>query len=937
MTLFSRVFSPPSAPAKTLAEKIADLQTQSAEFIAGTALSDDEPALRIAAIEKLGVGEALFKLVAADGVKETAVRQAALQRIAQLIDGRALDFSECSRRISHAETALAVAALCSEVTYLRQAIASINDDALLRKLAVDGVSTRMRQAAAEAMSDPAQLKQLLREARGKDKNVYKIAKGKCDQLLAQEKAAADKQANIVALCTALERHRHQPFDALFVPTLEHHEAQWLLVASQAEPDIKVRIEQAIDQCRHVVAKHVQETASQAARESAVANADAQRQSMLGELRALLTAIYASESAVDVERSLADLRARWAVLVEYKKASKADETQFARLTSVIAELVLLIARHGTVLQQAERFDNVLSDADLSAEAQALRKTLAATSLLGDAVPVAASEAAAALQGFEQSRHDKRAAEENAVRQVAGLIRKAQGALNGGKIGPTVGMRRSIEQKLQALPVVPTHVTKQLQQLDEKLNLLQDWRSYAVAPKRIELIEQMEALIGSDEHPQGLADTIKRLQDEWKSISKGAGKGGTDDTDAEWQRFHQASQTAYQPCREYFAAQAKVRDDNLSKRQALLDRLAAFVAAQEWERADWREVARALRESKQQWRTHQPVERAANKPLQERFETLTADLQSRLDAEFAKNVDEKKSLIARAKRLLGSDDSRQAIDEIKRLQLDWKNVGLVARDDDQKLWVEFREHCDAVFAKRQQAHTEYVGALEESKRKAIALCDEAEQLSALTGADLLEGAKKLSALGELFEAVGELPKAQARDLKARFERALDQCERRVAEQRARDKEQAWNHVLEAGGKLREYRFAVSANAPADECEALKQAVQAFIDGVPAWPKGGLQAIKSELAKTAASDVAGNETALRTLCIRAEILTDKPTPPSDQAFRRNYQLQRLMQSMHHSRGSVQDELDAMVLEWIGVGATTTAVYTELLERFKSCRSKR
>jgi len=42
------------------------------------------------------------------------------------------------------------------------------------------------------------------------------------------------------------------------------------------------------------------------------------------------------------------------------------------------------------------------------------------------------------------------------------------------------------------------------------------------------------------------------------------------------------------------------------------------------------------------------------------------------------------------------------------------------------------------------------------------------------------------------------------------------------------------------------------------------------------GGLEAIKHELAREGSSDVAANEAALKMLCIRGEILTDRPTPP-------------------------------------------------------------
>lgn len=929
MSLLSRLFRqvpPPPKAVKKLDERIADLQRQSAEFIVGVALNGDEQALRVAAIEKLGVGETLFNL-ADDAGGHGAMQRAARRRVAQLIDSNALDFAEYCRRTSNASTILAVAAFCSDPARLQQAITSIHDPGLLSTLAVDGPSTKVRQLAAEAITDPAQLKQLLKDTRGKDKNVYRIIKHKCDALHAEEKAAAETQAHITTLCSALERHRRQPYDNLFEPTLEHLSSQWAAVAAQAPPDIRARAEQAIDHCRELVAQHAQAMADQAARARAIAKADGERHEVLDDLRSLLAALYEQRDE-NTDQQLSQYTDRWTAIDSYKSAGRADQTTFIALCKAITELPTLIAQLGSLSLQSGHFRDALPDADLAAHAQALRDTLRATSLLGDAIPAQASEAAAALQAWEQSRHDKQAAEANAVRQLSGLIRKAGGVLSDGKTGQAAGLRRAIEERLQALPAPPPHLSTQLQQLDEKLHLLQDWRSYAVAPKRIELIEQMEALIGSEDDPQVLADNIKRLQDEWKLISK----GNTENTDAEWQRFHLAGQTAYQPCREHFAAQARAREENLEKRKALLSRLSDFVAEQNWEQADWREVARALRESRQQWRIHQPVERAPNKPLQEQFDALTSDLQSRLDTEFAKNAEEKKALIARVQDLLASEDSRQAIDEVKRLQLAWKNVGIVAREDDQKLWKEFRKHCDAVFARRQQQHTEYEAALEENSNKAIALCEEAEQVLALSGPELPEGAKKLSALRETFNTIGELPKASVRDLQNRFDRALERFEGKVAQQRVRDKAQAWDNLLDAGDKVRLYRLAGNA----EQCAELKQAAQVFIDGVQHWPKGGLQAIRSELAKDGTTDIVANEAALRTLCIRAEILTDTPTPPADQQLRRDYQVQRLMQGMGQARGPVRDELDAMVLEWVGIGATSTPVYSELLARFNHCRNQ-
>jgi hypothetical protein len=132
-------------------------------------------------------------------------------------------------------------------------------------------------------------------------------------------------------------------------------------------------------------------------------------------------------------------------------------------------------------------------------------------------------------------------------------------------------------------------------------------------------------------------------------------------------------------------------------------------------------------------------------------------------------------------------------------------------------------------------------------------------------------------------------------------------------------------------------VGQGAEPTERQTLKQAAEAFIGGVQQWPKGGAQALEEAWAgANAASDAEApaHETALRMLCIRSEILANHPTPPEDQALRREYQVQRLVKHMGQGREAVADDLDAMLLEWVRVGPVSTATYESLLARFRRCR---
>jgi hypothetical protein len=242
---------------------------------------------------------------------------------------------------------------------------------------------------------------------------------------------------------------------------------------------------------------------------------------------------------------------------------------------------------------------------------------------------------------------------------------------------------------------------------------------------------------------------------------------------------------------------------------------------------------------------------------------------------------------------------------------------------------------VYKKSQEQYTQFVAELDINKAKALALCAEAEQLATASGAALLEGVPRIKQLREEFGAVGDLPRAEANEIFRKFDRALERFDAAIAQQRVSAESQRWENLLAASSAVRQVQLAmIESGADSDAVTAQRESARAFIDSVPLWPKGGQQAVENKLATAAASDIAANETALRLLCIRAEILTDITTPAVDQALRRNHQLQSLVQGIgRSSSASPREQMEAMLFEWIAVGATPTSLHDELLGRFQQC----
>ena len=602
---------PPAAP-----DPMATLDSAAPQSPVAAALEGGDEALRAAAIGKLMDGESLRTLAGLRGGTASGVsaslERAAQERLAQLIDMGTLEFETLRAAPLNLSALLSVAGYSSDPEKLPRTLAPI-DAAERRALVLGGPSSRIRQLAAQSVSDPVELRQLLKQLQGKDKNVYKIIREKCDTLNAEEQAIEKARSDAVRACESLERHAHRIYEAVYEPTLRHFHSRWQAVETHATPDVRERAARAVERCEEIVAEHHQGIAREAAEAAA------------------------------------------------RAAREADRAE---------------ARRRAELETARMREDTERDA---------------------------AETAARREAEEAARAAAAAKEAATLRELNALIGKAQAALREGATGRASGLRRALEEKLTALPAVPLPVSRQVQKLDMSLGELKAWKEHAAAPKRAELIQEMESLIGAAQEPQALAERIRLLQEDWKTVSKGV----LSDSDADWQRFHQAAERAYQPCREHFEAQAKLRQANAEKRKAILERLRVFEAAQSGDDADWRAFATVLREAPQEWRRYFPVERAAARDLQKEFDAAIGRLKGRLEAWHASNADEKRLLIRSAAGLVDLPDGREATEAVKRLQAQWKGRGAAAPDQDRDLWEEFRGHCDAVFQKRQRAHADYTG--------------------------------------------------------------------------------------------------------------------------------------------------------------------------------------------------------------------------------------
>ena len=208
------------------------------------------------------------------------------------------------------------------------------------------------------------------------------------------------------------------------------------------------------------------------------------------------------------------------------------------------------------------------------------------------------------------------------------------------------------------------------------------------KKQELVEKMQKMVDKDIDPETKAQLIKKLQIEWKEISK----GGKDQEPELWQAFQDAGDKAFAPCKIWFAEQATAREVRLTRRLALIDELHQFHNNIDWENTnqapDWAQIKQALKLARNEWRTLEPVERQAHHDSLAKFNQAMDALQDKINAENQHRCEEKQALIEKAKSLLAQENAKQAADNAKSLQAQWKKIGFGDRKTEDKLWTEFR---------------------------------------------------------------------------------------------------------------------------------------------------------------------------------------------------------------------------------------------------------
>ncbi|MEO1655255.1 MAG: DUF349 domain-containing protein, partial [Bacteroidota bacterium] len=163
-------------------------------------------------------------------------------------------------------------------------------------------------------------------------------------------------------------------------------------------------------------------------------------------------------------------------------------------------------------------------------------------------------------------------------------------------------------------------------------------------------------------------------------------------------------------------------------------------------------------------------------------------AKLEEERENNLKQKNDILEKIRALTESEEKQESIDELKKLQEEWKSIGPVQAQHNRSLWASYNALIDLFYDRR----SIYFELKELDRKKNLAtklsICEKAEKLVEMES--IKDAIKELNDLHEEFKYVGPVPKGEQEALWKRFKTASDQVyekKRAFIKQREEEKQQ------------------------------------------------------------------------------------------------------------------------------------------------------
>ena len=930
------------------------------------AREDEKPAIRRLALRRINDLTVIHAISLEDSDK--GMREFALSWLSQLLAGTRPESPALAVRMAflsrHPDPELLkfAAQNSPDPTLRRSAQDRISHEPVLRDIAINDTIVANRLAALERITHTSMLEAVYRKTRKSDKQVSREARTRLNVLREAEERPARIQAEAEQICARIESlGKGERWDQEHAE-LKRLQERWQTIADETGDAHQKRYTSAQ---QAFLTSYTAFCEARDAEQREWSNIRATRQALLAEIELRL-------SEISEPRTLqAD------TIAAHRSALKAWQTRWSEMPQLpVVQAQPMNEQFQSAVNNFDRRLNQLQKyRDIETPLQVLSDKLKQLLDRGKPIdenrfralekrwkalhcPTDADELDTARQRIEtllgqtrtrlRDQLDQREAEFKKLPELVDQLETLLKEKALKRAGPMHDRIQSSLSHLQALGMSRqrlTPFTRRLQAMTPQIRELQSWRKWGADEARERLCAEMESLVESSLEPRELASEIRRLRSEWNRLRS----DGSATHKTLWKRFDKTAARAYEPCQAYFAQQAAERSSNLDAKRRLCDQLEAYVESADWSHMDWKDAFKTRQRFSNDWRRSGPVDRRESKEIAQRYHQVMETLTERLNDEHKRNLRHRNALIEQVRALLDNDDIQSAIDDCKRLQKQWHTTVPGKRKQENVIWQEFRDACDAVFARRRQQQDQRLKEQQQNKTEKQQLCAQMESLLSATTDQLTAAERSCHRIVAAWDEIAPAAKSDNAELERRFTSARHAFDRhctelRENEQRAqlellRDKaticgemEQLLEVPDEAHARSllqaldQRWKAAPLLNNPATE-QLIKQRYarvqQAIMTG-------------GEQRKQLTTQLSANLAMRQDLCLRMEILAGVESPPEAREARMQIQTSRLAGAIAKGAGDLVGTRAQIEHDWYTTGVAPHADDVLLQERFDTAREQ-
>ena len=256
-------------------------------------------------------------------------------------------------------------------------------------------------------------------------------------------------------------------------------------------------------------------------------------------------------------------------------------------------------------------------------------------------------------------------------------------------------RNIIKDSKSLNNISHKLRHKINYIQSKSRYYDEISSFAANPKRDILIKKINHLVNKPKKdPRKQAHAINDIQRQWQLLDLSSKPA----TKSQWLNFNSLTNTAWEPCKEYFNEIKEIKIKNALERKIIIKEIKDYVKRNEknWPKSN--DLINYLQNMFIKWQKFSPVLESDLPKLKQSFYESKISINEEIKKQDAFNEEQKINLINKVKEI-NYDDNEKSINEFNQLKHEWNKLGKAGKKD-KNLWNIFNKNADKFYAERKK---------------------------------------------------------------------------------------------------------------------------------------------------------------------------------------------------------------------------------------------